>query len=235
MKRLACLAVAALSAAPTVFCASSVHANTIYSDNFSGTPSGGFNNTSQTSFTATQTDFTEDSNPSPNAFGVYSYSGVGVTNPPPSGSPNGLYDNSSGSTAPFDSLYHDAGSLVANTQYTLQAYAVLRSGSAPGGLTIELYSGPDDTLADDTLLNSYYIDESTMTVGTSQAISTSFTTGASVTGDIIVRLKFTVPSTSYQTWVGDVSLDATAVPEPAAGGLLLLALPLALRRKRIAV
>jgi hypothetical protein len=195
-------------------------ATTIFSEDFASDPDPGQN-------MSTVGAYTIDNTANEGDFGTYSYAGQGDTygNPStPAGSSYGAYYNDSTNAAESNSFYYDAGPVSANTTYTFYADAV-HSASNPGGsLTVELFDGA-------AMVSQTSINESTqITRGDAQTISTSYTFLTPVTGDIIARLVFSDPGNSYQAWVGDTSLTAISVPEPAMAGLLLFALPLAGRR-----
>jgi hypothetical protein len=145
----------------------------------------------------------------------------------PDGSSYGAYYNDSQSAAEANSFYYDAGPVSANTTYTFNADAVHSAAAvSAGSLTAELFDGS-------IMVAQTSINESTQIAdGDAQTISASFTFLSPVSGDLIARLVFYDPSTGAQAWVGDTSLTAISVPEPAMAGLFLLALPLALRRHK---
>ena len=147
-----------------------------------------------------------------------SYTGVGVE---PVGGGQVAYDESVANAV----IYQDVGALAPDTTYTLS----VQSGSsyASGG-TAEIMlvntAADSNTLtqaATGTTLNS-----TSYTVGGSLVpVTVSYTTGASVSGDLSIELALTgahpssSPKNTQVQW-SDASL--TAVPEPASLGLLAI-------------
>ena len=134
-------------------------------------------------------------------------------------------------------IYQDVGSLLADTTYTLSVAIGQRAGAGPNGSwspgIISLLNGTDNTgaiMATGGGLSS--------TPNTWEDFTTSFTTGASVSGDLTIELSV-LDAPSIQADFSNVELTATSVPEPGAfamfgGGLALLWLVVR-RRKQAAV
>lgn len=142
-----------------------------------------------------------------------------------------LYNNPNASTG----VYQDVGALQADTDYTLTVAIGNRGDREELPGIISLINGADNT---GTVLASAYGVPAAQ--NSWQDYSISFTTGASVSGDLTILLSVDPSLTgdgnngSIQAAFDDVRLDASAVPEPATisllGGSFLLGL-VALRRK----
>jgi hypothetical protein len=132
-------------------------------------------------------------------------------------------------SGPTTGLYEDVGALLADTTYTLTVAIGHYNGwdNAPG--IISLINGTDNT---GVLLSSNSGQPASQ--NTWGDVTTSFTTGASVSGDLSIYVSV-APNTGYQGDFDNVRLNASPVPEPATfallGGGLLLSL-IALRRKQ---
>ena len=114
-------------------------------------------------------------------------------------------------------VYQDVGSLAANTAYTLTVAIGQRAGTGPNGFwspgIISLLNGTDNTgtvLATGGGLPS--------TPNTWQDYTASFTTGATVSGDLIIDLSV-LDAPSIQADFSNVELTATSVPEPGTCSL----------------
>jgi HpiC1 cyclase/PEP-CTERM motif len=175
------------------------------------------------------------------AFNDGNFSGVinsGFTTPLPAPADGNQYFGiNEGPSDPTGGIYQDVGTLQANTTYTLTVAIGLRSDFTPGNLgspgIISLINGSDNT---GTLLTSN--SGIPTTPGTWLDYDVSYTTGASVSGDLTVQLSV-APASTYQADFDNVRLDATPVPEPSTfallgGGLALLSL-IILRRKQVSV
>lgn len=147
-----------------------------------------------------------------------------------------------GPSDPTGGIFQDVGALQADTTYTLTVAIGLRSdfgaGSANPGLgspgIISLINGAGNT---GTLLSS--TTGAPTVSGTFEDFSTSFTTGASVSGDLTIELSL-APASTFQADFDNVRLDgsAAAVPEPSTYALLGIGLAFAflvVRRKQISV
>jgi hypothetical protein len=129
-------------------------------------------------------------------------------------------------------VYQEVGSLLADTTYTLSVAIGQRAGSGPDGSwspgIISLLNGTDNTglvLSTGGGLSS--------TPNTWEDFTTSFTTGASVSGDLTIELSV-LDAPSIQADFSNVELTATTVPEPAPVALAGLGgLALVVFRRRI--
>jgi hypothetical protein len=132
-------------------------------------------------------------------------------------------------------VYQNVGALAADTTYSLTVAIGLRGDAAPNNQAtwspgiITLINGNDNT---GTVLDT--VTGLPTTPNSWQDYTASFTTGATVSGDLIVELSV-LDAQSIQADFSNVELTATAVPEPGTlallgGGLALL--PVVLRRKQ---
>lgn len=148
-----------------------------------------------------------------------------------SGHPNGVqYTSNNPLAAPADGnqysyinifsagttggIYQDVGALQANTDYTLTVAIGSRLDRINSPGIISLLDGFDNTgslLATGGGLSG--------TQGTWEDFTASFTTGASVSGDLIVELSV-APAGTIQADFDNVRLDASPVPEPSTYALL---------------
>jgi hypothetical protein len=112
-------------------------------------------------------------------------------------------------------------SLATNTTYVLSVDVGFRLNGAVDITTysIALYAG-------DTLLKSFGASNNVIPIGTFADESVTFTSGASVTPG--QRLKIVLSSTGQQADFDDVSLTASAIPEPSSLSLLASGLGLLL-------
>ena len=178
--------------------------------------------------------------------GVQVNTNAGITSPSPDGTPQDGWVNGNGNY-----LYQDLGALQPNTTYTLTVdvaapgtgnYAGFNpagGGSAANAETdlLELLNNPTDpqptvgsVAVTGSALNSVSV---TPTAGLWTPNNTvTYTTGASVSGDLTILLEQTSAGAHEQGIFDNVRLTATAVPEPASMGLLCLGSLLALRRRR---
>ena len=146
-----------------------------------------------------------------------------------------MYINNGGGVGVTDGVYQNVGTLLADTTYTLTVAIGSRSdwGGGNGQGTISLLNGIDQT---GTVLASTTSDVAPQT-GTFTDFTATFTTGASVSGDLIIDLAVPGTAAFAQGDFDNVLLDATPVPEPATCGLLgggLLLSLIARRRKQAA-
>lgn len=151
----------------------------------------------------------------------------------------GLYAAfTNGSPGSFSQTIQDYA-IEANTVYTLQVLVGGRldsSGYGFGGSRIEL----DDASTQSVLASQTWLPADLASPDGGWATSTaSFATGSSgapVGDELEIRLFGLGSGGALQTWFGNVSLVATAVPEPAAITLLLAAsfgfIGVALHRRR---
>ena len=130
-------------------------------------------------------------------------------------------------------IYQDVGLLQADTTYTLTVAIGQRAGTGPNGSwspgVISLLNGTDNTGTVEATGGGL-----PSTPNSWQDYTASFSTGASVSGDLIIDLSV-IDAGSIQADFSNVSLDASPVPEPttmALAGLGSLAL-IALRRKQV--
>lgn len=142
-----------------------------------------------------------------------------------------------GDGSQFTGIYQDMGALLANTTYTLTIAIGNRGDTPPNGQAtwspgvISLVNGADNTgtvLATTTGLPG--------SVDSWQDFTVSFTTGASVAGDLSILLAVQ-DAPAIQADFDNVRLDATPVPEPSTYALVLGGLTLfpLVRRKLAAV
>ena len=170
----------------------------------------------------------------------FALSDAGVFNPTAAhgypgttGSPGTLPGTGDGAQFAFinsgAAIYQDVGLLQPSTVYTLTIASGNRTtndGSSSG--SISLVNGTSDT---GTVLSSLAI---TPPTGTFADFTTTFTTGASVVGDLTIVLNSTSSATA-QINFDNVRLDATPAPEPTSAALLLgSGAMLMLRRRRAA-
>lgn len=113
-------------------------------------------------------------------------------------------------------VYQDTGILLANTAYTLTVAIGSRADRINSPGIISLYNGTDTT---GTLLASG--GGLPATQNTFQDYSVTFTTGATVTGDLTVGLSV-VGAGTIQADFDNVRLTTAAVPEPSTVALCLL-------------
>jgi hypothetical protein len=123
-------------------------------------------------------------------------------------------------------LYQDVGLLLPNTTYTLTVAIGARLDFAGATGSFALFNGADATgtlLATSTALGPV--------AGTFEQYSISFSTGASVSGDLVVALTH---ESGGQISFDNIRLDATpTIPEPSACAMMAGGLGvLAIRRKR---
>jgi hypothetical protein len=178
--------------------------------------------------------------------GVQTDGNAGVASPSPDGTAQNGWVNGNGNY-----LYQDVGALQPNTTYILMVdvaapgsgnYAGFNpagGGSAANAETdvLELLNNatdPQPTIGSiaviGTMLNSLSV---TPTAGLWTPNNTvTYTTGASVSGDLTIMLEQTSAGAHEQGIFDNVRLTATAVPEPASTGLLCLGSLLALRRRK---
>jgi len=179
--------------------------------------------------------------------GVQLNTNAGITALSPDGTGQDGWVNGNGNY-----LYQDVGALLPNTTYTLTVdvaapgsgnYAGFNpagGGSAANAETdfLELLNNatdPQPTVGSvavaGSALNSVTV---TPTAGLWSANNTvSYTTGASVSGDLTIILEQTAAGAHEQGVFDNVRLTATtAVPEPTSVGLLGVASLLALRRRK---
>jgi hypothetical protein len=133
-------------------------------------------------------------------------------------------------------VYQDVGSLLADTTYTLTVAIGQRNDSAPN-------SQPAWSPGIISLLNGTDYTGTVLATGgglparnTWQDYTVSYTTGATVSGDLLIDLSV-LDSPSIQADFDNVSLTATPVPEPGAyallgGGFILFSITM-LRRKQV--
>jgi hypothetical protein len=134
-------------------------------------------------------------------------------------------------------IYQEIGLLLADTTYTLTVAIGQRAGTGPNGSwspgVISLLNGTDNTgtvMATGGGLPT--------TPNSWQDYTASFTTGATVSGDLTIELSV-VDAGSIQADFSNVLLTASPVPEPGTFALLAAGLALApfvaLRRKQVTV
>lgn len=171
-------------------------------------------------------------------YGITYANGTDFTDPlaaPASGN-NYLWVNRwNGNGTQVAGVYQDVGALAADTTYTLTVAIGQRAGSGPGpngswspGI-ISLLNGTDNTGTvmatgggQPTMPNSW------------EDFTASFTTGATVSGDLTVELSV-LDAPSIQSDFSNVELTAQAVPEPGTYALLaagLALMPFITRRRR---
>ena len=158
-----------------------------------------------------------------------------------SGSNAIMIASGSTSTANYTSQYDTGIAIRPDTIYTLSTEIGFASTATPGsgvnGYAVilgELSAGVFTPLAADNSTTPYQYNANTIAPYYSGQGSTQFTTGAAVDGqDVAVQLVRTSPDGT--AWLGfdNVTLDATKVPEPAAG-IAIAAAVLSLRRRRSA-
>ncbi len=122
-------------------------------------------------------------------------------------------------------IYQDVGSLLADTTYTLSVAIGQRAGAGPNGSwspgIISLLNGTDNTGTVEATGGGI-----SSTPNSWEDFTASFTTGASVSGDLTIDLSV-LDAPSIQADFSNVELTATTVPEPGTlamfgGGLALL-------------
>ena len=150
---------------------------------------------------------------------------AGPLAPPASGNSYLWINRFNGNGTQVAGIYQDVGSLLADTTYTLTVAIGQRAGAGPNGSwspgIISLLNGIDNTgtvLATGGGLAS--------TANSWEDFDATFTTGASVSGDLTIDLSV-LDAGSIQADFSNVELTATAVPEPSVfatfgGGLALL-------------
>jgi hypothetical protein len=121
------------------------------------------------------------------------------------------YGRNTGPTATTGGIYQDVGALLPNTTYTLTVAIGRRNDTGPGGAgiwspgIISLINGANNTgtvLASTTGYPG--------TAGTWQDYTATFSTGASVSGDLTVALSV-APANTYQALFDDVRLTKTQI------------------------
>lgn len=114
-------------------------------------------------------------------------------------------------------IFLDVGELLANTQYTLTVAIGSRADRMNSPGIISLINGIDNT---GTVLATGGGIPATQ--NTWQDYTISFTTGNSVSDDLIIALSVLGNGTTIQADFDNVRLDATAVPEPSTVALCLV-------------
>ena len=155
------------------------------------------------------------------------YNAEGVTqfaSPPSPPSPALSWATINGSG---DYIFQDVGALTANTDYTLTVTVAPATGGYGKGFPAEIAlvntaSDPDTTTQNDvgTPLTSH----SLLALSKTTVLTTSYTSGGSVNGDLTIQLGIPGPltTTGEQANFSGVGLTATAVPAPATAGLLAI-------------
>lgn len=168
-------------------------------------------------------------------FGIENPNGAAYTGANGSGTPSGadgvnVTFLNQGIGGGVINIFQDVGTLLPNTQYTLTVAIGQRLDRVNGSATIGLINaafGEGNAWANGTLLNSTLAVSSVS--GSFQDFTTTFTTGATVSGNLYVGAQY-VGDGTIQASVDNFRLDA--IPEPTAAALLAFGALGALRRRR---